>query len=116
MDSPVPGDKTICLDFESEAHYGELLEDRARFRQHLGQALAQHPELFPPEMASGYHLHGFTPLGKLDLRLRRIKVLATGDVFQIRPSFLMPYGVERTDMVEKALYLRRYGVPFDALA
>ncbi len=48
--------------------------------------------------------------------MRRIKLVATGQVYQLRPEFAMPYMVGRTDEVEKGLYLRRYGVPFDALA
>src|SRR5690606_18102474 len=36
--------------------------------------------------------------------------------FQIRPSFIMPYCVARTQDIEHALYLRRWGVPYDALA
>jgi hypothetical protein len=28
---------------------------------------------------------------------------------------MMPYMIARTDEVEKALYLRRWGVPFEAL-
>ncbi|MFB3103564.1 MAG: hypothetical protein ACE1ZA_01440, partial [Pseudomonadales bacterium] len=35
---------------------------------------------------------------------------------QIRPSFVMPYMIALTDDIAKALYLRRFGVPFDALA
>jgi hypothetical protein len=34
----------------------------------------------------------------------------------VRPSFLLPYGIGRTEEVEKALFLRHWGVPFDALA
>jgi hypothetical protein len=34
----------------------------------------------------------------------------------LRPSFLLPYGMARTAAVEKALYLRQWGVPFDAVA
>ena len=41
---------------------------------------------------------------------------ATGGVFQVRPSFLMPYLIGKTDQVEKALYLRQFDVPFEALA
>jgi hypothetical protein len=37
-------------------------------------------------------------------------------VFTLRPSFLLPYGIGRTEEVEKALFLRQWGVPFDALA
>lgn len=47
--------------------------------------------------------------------LRRIELKATAEVFLVRPSFLMPYMVGRTEDVEKALYLRHWGVPFDAL-
>jgi hypothetical protein len=52
---------------------------------------------------------------KLNLRMRRIEVVATGQVYQLRPVAL-PYMVGRTDEVESWLYLWRYGVPFDALA
>ena len=48
--------------------------------------------------------------------MRRIKLQTTGAVFTLRPSFVMPYMIARTDAVEKALSLRQWGVPFDALA
>jgi hypothetical protein len=48
--------------------------------------------------------------------VRRIKLNATGAVFTLRPSFLLPYGIGRTEEVERALFLRHWGVPFDALA
>ncbi len=49
--------------------------------------------------------------------MRRIRLKNEArDVFQIRPSFMMPYMIAETINVEKALYLRRWGVPFDALA
>ena len=48
--------------------------------------------------------------------MRRIKLKATRRVFTVRPSFLLPYGIGRTEEVEKALFLRQWGVPFDALA
>lgn|GEM_PF-3022078 len=49
--------------------------------------------------------------------MRRIQLKnKSKDVRQIRPSFMMPYMIAETEEVEKALYLRRWGVPFDALA
>src|SRR5207247_88876 len=36
--------------------------------------------------------------------------------FTVRPSFVMPYMTALTEEVEKALYLRSFGVPFHALA
>ena len=47
--------------------------------------------------------------------LRHLELKATAEVFLVRPSFLLPYMVGRTEAVEKALYLRHWGVPFDAL-
>jgi hypothetical protein len=47
---------------------------------------------------------------------RRIKLQATGAGFTLRPSFVMPSMLARTDTVETALSLRQWGVPFDALA
>ena len=42
--------------------------------------------------------------------------LIAGAVFALRPSFVMPSLIARTAEVEKALSLRQWGVPFDALA
>ncbi len=53
---------------------------------------------------------------KLNLTTRRIKLTANGAVYQVRPDFALPYMAGKTDEVEKGLYLRRFGVPFDALA
>jgi len=49
---------------------------------------------------------------QLNLRMRRLRL--EGEVYQLRPEFAMPYMVGRTDEVEKGLFLRRYGVSFDA--
>src|SRR5262249_31896384 len=54
--------------------------------------------------------------GKLGLRLRRVECKATGQSFSVRPSFVLPYMAGWTDDVEKPLFLRRFGVPFCALA
>jgi hypothetical protein len=105
----------ICLPFDSEAHYEACLNDASRFREFLLAQLARYPELFPQAFAQGFQLHSRYYLKKQQLWLRRIKLKATGKVFAIRPSFLLPYGVARTDEVEKALYLRQWGVPFEAL-
>src|SRR5712692_7944251 len=46
---------------------------------------------------------------KQQVMLRRLELKATAEVFLVRPSFLMPYMVGRTEAVEKALYLRHWG-------
>jgi hypothetical protein len=104
------------LPFESEAQYRSCLQDLALYRAHLQPLLSAHPELFPSRIGEGYCFYGTYSSRKLELRLRRIRLAATGEVYQLRPSFLMPYLTGRTDDVEKALYLRQWGVPFDGLA
>ena len=78
--------------------------------------VGQHPALLPKDMDQGFTLHDCYVSVKQDLSVRRIKVQATGAVFTLRPSFVMPSMIARTDEVEKALSLRQWGVPFDALA
>ena len=52
---------------------------------------------------------------KQRLPIRRI-ILRDGTAYSIRPSFLMPYLTARADEVEAPLFLRKFGVPFWALA
>ena len=110
------GNKHICLPFPSEAQYRAYVDNPAQYRQYLSQMLSQHPELFPKGMDQGFTFHDCYASVKQDLIVRRIKLQATGAVFTLRPSFVMPYMIARTEAVEKALYLRQWGVPFDALA
>src|SRR6266545_3760063 len=113
---PSPGHKHICVPFASEAHYQECVEDVAKYRKYLTTMYQQHPELFPRALDNGYTFHDRYQSRKQLCGLRRIKLKATREVFTLRPSFLMPYCIARTDEVEKALFLRHWGVPFDALA
>jgi hypothetical protein len=92
------------------------VEDPHQFRQWLEQLSAQHPELFPAAMRSGFTLQDSHCSVKQGLRLRRIKLKATGAVYLVRPSAVLPYLAAKTEEVEKALYLRQWGVPFAALA
>ena len=111
--------KRICIPIERMA-YEQILGDQSAFRKYLDGQIAQHPELFPAAIQGGYQLHDILPPSKklADLRLRRIKVTtAEGKpaVFSVAPSFVMPYMTGYTVDVEKALFLRRFGVPFWAL-
>ena len=106
----------ICLPFASEAHYRACVDDVQKYRNYLTTQLTAHPELFPQAMGAGYRFHSAYELRKLGVLVRRIKLTATGALFTLRPSFVLPYGVARTAEVEKALYLRQFGVPFEALA
>jgi hypothetical protein len=113
---PSRGRKTIRIPFASEAQYQQCLEEVSAYRNHLTQVSAQHPELVPQDWRHGYRFHDRYRVRNQTVTLRRIKLTHTAEVFTLRPSFLMPYGVARTAEVEKALSLRQWGGPFEALA
>lgn len=97
------------------------MSDSRIFRSEVDNYVEQWPELFPSEISSGYHLHGKRGSKKLDgFEMQRIKLIEpdkTGKsiVLSIKPSTVMPYMTGYTDEVEKAHYLRQYGVPNSAL-
>lgn len=107
---------SIGLPFDSEAHYQACVEDLSLYRQHIEAIRIQHLELFPQAIELGYSFHSKYWSIKQQILLRRIKVKTTGRVCLIRPSFVLPYMVARTDQLEKPLRLRQYGVPFEELA
>jgi hypothetical protein len=92
------------------------VDNPAPYRQSLTQMLSQHPELCPTGMEQGFTLHDRDASVTQDLLVRRMTVQATGAVFTLRPSLVMPSMIARTAEVEKALSLRQWGVPCDALA
>ena len=115
--SPSRGQKHICLLFESEAHYQACVADPAKYRAHLIESQQRHPELFPQAFAAGFAFHDtYQSRKQKGLVLRRIRLKQTRDVFTLRPSFVMPYLIGRSEEVEKALYLRQWDLPFEALA
>lgn len=95
------------------AAYAQQIQDRHQFRQWVDAMYRQYPELFPDSFAEGYHLHDQRPSRKLPaVVIRRIRLPRTGEVYRIVPSFVLPYMTGCTADVEKALFLRRFGVPF----
>lgn len=112
----ISGDKTICLPIDENTDYGRLVKDTAAFRMYLDQQIQHHPELFPSEIEEGYCFHGFVESGRLGLTTRRIRLKSNRAAYQIRPDTVMPYMVGMTEEIEKGLYLRRYGVPYEGIA
>lgn len=111
-----PRTKSICFLCESEAEYREAVTDPERMRQLLGDAYARFPELFPAAFAGGFTWHDTYHSRKLDVPFRLLRLRETGEIFLVRPSCYLPYAVARTEEIEKALYLRQWNVPFEALA
>jgi len=108
--------KSLCLPFDSQAPYQACMSDHRRCRLYLQEQYGRHPELFPRDFAYGFWFHSWVYSRKQALAMRRIKLKSNGEVYQVRPAFMMPYMIGRTAEVEKALFLRRWGVPFEALA
>jgi len=109
------GSSTICLPWLQEP-YELVIGSHADFRLAIDQFFRDMPELFPDAFEFGYTLKDSRTSTKRGVCLRRICLKATGEVFTIRPSFLMPYMVGLTDDVQAALFLRAFAVPFWALA
>ena len=108
------GHRTICLPVPEDA-YVRAVDDPAEFRRLLDDCFRRAPELFPPDFARGYELKDDRMSVKRHLPIRRI-LLKDNTAYSVRPSFLMPYMTARTGDVEGPLFLRKFGVPFWALA
>lgn len=106
---------TICLPFD-QARYAEVVADPAAFRAALDRLFRAAPELFPDGFARGYWLKESRTSRKLGLRVRRVRLTATGESFTVRPAFALPYMAGWATDASGPLFLRAFGVPFWALA
>lgn len=109
-------DRTIVVNFASKSKYNEIVENRSWFRSYLEQSYFLTPEIFPPFFEDGFRFHGTICSKKQQLCTRRILLKATGEVYQIRPSFVLPYMTAMTDKISDILLLRLWSVPFWMLA
>jgi hypothetical protein len=112
--SPTRDIRTICLPCREE-DYDAIVSNPQQFRAWLNACFERSPELFPEGFAHGFQLVDRRASKKLQLVQRRIQ-LCDGSRFSIRPAFVMPHLTARVADVEKPLFLRKFGVPFWALA
>lgn len=108
------GHRTLCLPIAEES-YRRIVAAPGEFRRTIDDCFRQSPELFPASFALGYQLKDDRMSAKQGLPIRRI-VTRDGIAYSVRPSFLMPYLTARVEDVEGPLFLRKFGVPFWALA
>jgi hypothetical protein len=97
-----------------EPTYQRIIDDPRAFRRTIDDCFQRMPELFPRNFP-GYQLMGHRVSAKRGVTIRRVR-LTDGTAYSIRPSFLMPYMTARTEEVQGPLFLRKFGVPFWALA
>jgi hypothetical protein len=97
--------KTIVLPFD-ENSYSDLLKDKAGYKAYIDKQIKEHPELFPDCITEGWSLYGFTQSSvKQEMNFRRIQTKEDKKVWQIRPSFVMPYMTSDTRTAEKIIFL-----------
>jgi hypothetical protein len=93
--------------FATEAHYQAWVDDVAQYRQYLTPMIEQSPALVPQAIRGGYTFHDRSRSRNQGREVRRIKLKASGAVFTVRPAFVLPYCIARTEEVENALCLRQ---------
>ncbi len=115
--------RRICLPIGKEA-YQQMVNDQEGYRNYLDDCIRNHRELFPADICRGYKLYGFCEeSAKMPkVRIRRICLNERDEqgrvqVFQVVPSFVLPYMTGEVADVEKPLFLHyKFGVPFWALS
>src|SRR5512144_2087909 len=107
------GHRTICLPIP-DSTYQRTIDDPRAFRRTIDDYFQRMPELFPRNFP-GFQLMGHRRSAKRDVMIRRVR-LKDGTAYSIRPAYLMPYMTARTEAVQGPLFLRKFGVPFWALA
>ena len=106
--------RTIVLPIE-EKEYDKFINDLETAHKTVKKLYEGNPTLFPIEMSEGYMFNGKAETSKkTGLQLRKIKI--NGLSYRIRPSFILRYGRLASQEVSNALFLKRFGVPFWALA
>jgi hypothetical protein len=106
----IRGAKQICLAMTRE-QYHAIWHDPEAVHALIDARLKESPELFPEAMEH-YCLKGMLPASiKLPgIRLRQLR-LANGDVYYLRPSFVLPYMAALVDeKLETGLELMRHNV------
>lgn len=107
--------KTIVIKI-NESDYEQFLTDTIFTKTIIDEEIRKHPELFPQGIQEhGYSLNGKTRVSK-KCHQKMVKIKTGETNYQIRPSFLLPYGRGSTDFSSNGLLLMKYNVPIGVIA
>ncbi len=89
--------RRICLPIDPEV-YQQMVNDQEAYRAYLDNCIRRYPELFPASIAWGYKFNGFCEesVKMPEVGIRRICLHESDEhggvqVFQVVPSFILPY-------------------------
>jgi hypothetical protein len=86
--SATGNNRTTCAPVFPEIYCGNI-QDTKNFRKCIDECVQSFPDLFPPEISSGYRMKDIYYSKKQTIPIRRIDI--SGIPYTIRPSFIMPY-------------------------
>jgi len=111
--------RTIVLPIGKE-EYHQIVDNKPLFRKRLLDMLSKYPEIFPQRITTDFSFAGYSKNEiKLPIRRRIIRLknaLNTYEDYLLHPCFVLPYMRGYTSEVSKGLRLRKYNVPYHAIA
>jgi hypothetical protein len=104
--------KQICIPMTRDL-YDRIWKDAGKVRQLLNPLIQTSPELFPAGVEEGFQLTGRLPesVKMPGIQLRQLRLKKNGDVFTLRPSFVISYMTGSVEELEHPLLLLSLGVP-----
>lgn len=105
------GSKQICIPMTSDL-YKRIWDNAAKVRHLVDSLIKTMPEVFPCGIQDGYQLSGHLPESEKmpGIRLRQLR-LRDGNVYTLRPSFVISYMTGTVEDIHRPLLLLTYGVP-----
>ena len=113
LDESTPrGSKQICIPMTRDV-YDRIWNDAGKVRRLLNPLIQTSPELFPVGIEEGFQLTGHLPesVKMPGIQLRQLRLKENGEVFTLRPSFVMSYMMGSVEELEHPLLLLSLGVP-----
>lgn len=111
--------RTIILPIGTKK-YHRIIDNKLLYKKEIDGLIEQYPEIFPSNIRLGYSFLGHS---KNDLKLpiprRMIRIknaFNSYEDFLLHPCFILPYLKGITKEISEGLILRKYNVPYHAIA